>query len=100
MDPNKKITKKFTKKFDSKVISRQYFHRKTGLKIGRGSLFQPKKRDRNSHIELTRYPILLPLRTKQRTKSPVTLSCKEKEMYFRKQDFIEQVLLILKLTIG
>ena len=27
-----KITKKFTKKFDSKVINRQYFHRKTGLK--------------------------------------------------------------------
>ena len=32
MDPNRKITKKFTKKFDSKVINRQYFHRKTGLK--------------------------------------------------------------------
>ena len=35
MDPNIKITKKFTKKctkkFDSKVINRQYFHRKTGL---------------------------------------------------------------------
>ena len=29
MDPNGKITKKFTKKFDSKVINRQYFHRKT-----------------------------------------------------------------------
>ena len=33
MDPNRKITKKFTKKFDSKVINRQYFHRKTGLNI-------------------------------------------------------------------
>ena len=33
MDPNRKITKKFTKKFDNKIISRQYFHRKTGLKI-------------------------------------------------------------------
>ena len=32
MDPNRKITKKFTKNFDSKVINRQYFHRKTGLK--------------------------------------------------------------------
>ena len=32
MDPNRKITKKFTKKFGSKVINRQYFHRKTGLK--------------------------------------------------------------------
>ena len=36
MDPNIKITKKFTKKCtkkcDSKVINRQYFHRKTGLK--------------------------------------------------------------------
>ena len=32
MDPNRKIIKKFTKKFDSKVINRQYFHRKTGLK--------------------------------------------------------------------
>ena len=31
MDPNRKITKKFTKKFGSKVINRQYFHRKTGL---------------------------------------------------------------------
>ena len=29
MDPNRKITKKFTKKFDSKVINRQFFHRKT-----------------------------------------------------------------------
>ena len=26
-----KITKKFTKKFGSKVINRQYSHRKTGL---------------------------------------------------------------------
>ena len=34
MDPNRKITKNFTKKFDSKVIKRQYFHRKTGLKLG------------------------------------------------------------------
>ena len=33
MDPSRKITKKFTKKFDSKVINRQYFHRKTGLQI-------------------------------------------------------------------
>ena len=32
MDPCIKITKKFTKKFGSKVINRQYFHRKTGLK--------------------------------------------------------------------
>ena len=32
MDPNRKITKKFTKKFGSKVINRQYFHRKTKLK--------------------------------------------------------------------
>ena len=32
MDPYIKITKKFTKKFGSKVINRQYFHRKTGLK--------------------------------------------------------------------
>ena len=31
-NPNRKITKKFTKKFDSRVINRQYFHRKTGLK--------------------------------------------------------------------
>ena len=33
MDPNRKIANKFTKKFDSKVISRQYFHRKTRLKL-------------------------------------------------------------------
>ena len=31
MDPNRKITKNFTKKFGSKVINKQYFHRKTGL---------------------------------------------------------------------
>ena len=31
MNPYIKITKKFTKKFGSKVINRQYFHRKTGL---------------------------------------------------------------------
>ena len=32
MDLSRKITKKFTNKFDSKVINRQYFHRKTWLK--------------------------------------------------------------------
>ena len=32
MDSNRKITKKFTNKFGSKVINRQYFHIKTGLK--------------------------------------------------------------------
>ena len=32
MDANRKITMIVTKKFDSKVINRQYFHRKTGLK--------------------------------------------------------------------
>ena len=32
MDPIRKITKKFTKKLGSKVINRQYFHRKTGPK--------------------------------------------------------------------
>ena len=41
--------------------------------------WEAERRDRNSHIELTRYPILLPLRTKQSTKSPVTLSCKRKD---------------------
>ena len=35
MEPYINITKKFTKKFGSKVINRQYFHRKTGL----GSFF-------------------------------------------------------------
>ena len=33
MDPIRKIPKKFTKKFGNKVINRQYFRRKTGLKI-------------------------------------------------------------------
>ena len=32
MDPIRKIPKKFTKKFGNKVIKRQYFCRKTGLK--------------------------------------------------------------------
>ena len=32
MDPYKKMTKKFDKKSASKVINRQYFHRKTGHK--------------------------------------------------------------------
>ena len=35
MDSNRKITKKFTMKFDSKVINRQYFHRKTELNVTR-----------------------------------------------------------------
>ena len=33
MEPYIKTTKKFTKKFGSKGINRQYFHRKTGLKL-------------------------------------------------------------------
>ena len=33
MDPY--TTKKFTKKFGSKVINRQYFHRKAGLKCSK-----------------------------------------------------------------
>ena len=33
MEPYIKITKKFTKKFGSKVINKQYFHRKTGLTL-------------------------------------------------------------------
>ena len=33
MDLIRKIPKKFTKKFGNKVINRQYFRRKTGLKI-------------------------------------------------------------------
>ena len=32
MDLIRKIPKKFTKKFGNKVINRQYFRRKTGLK--------------------------------------------------------------------
>ena len=32
MDPIRKIPKKFTKKFGNKVINRQYFCKKTGLK--------------------------------------------------------------------
>ena len=32
MDLIRKIPKKFTKKFGSKVINKQYFRRKTGLK--------------------------------------------------------------------
>ena len=39
MDLIRKIPKKFTKKFGSKVINRQYFYRKTGLKSH--SLFVP-----------------------------------------------------------
>ena len=33
MDPIRKMPKKVTKKFVSKVINRQYFHRKTGLNV-------------------------------------------------------------------
>ena len=33
MDPNIKITKKFTKTFGTKIIDRQYSHRKTGLRM-------------------------------------------------------------------
>ena len=32
MDPIRKIAKEFSKKFGNKVINRQYFCRKTGLK--------------------------------------------------------------------
>ena len=32
MDPIRKIPSKFIKKFGNKVINRQYFRRKTGLK--------------------------------------------------------------------
>ena len=32
MDLIRKILKKFTKKFGNKIINRQYFHRRTGLK--------------------------------------------------------------------
>ena len=32
MDPIREIPKKFTKKFGNKVINRQYFRRRTGLK--------------------------------------------------------------------
>jgi hypothetical protein len=39
MDPYIKLTKKFTKKFGSKVINRQYFHRKTGLKTAEDSIY-------------------------------------------------------------
>ena len=37
MDPIRKIPKKFTKKFGNKVINRQYFRRKTGLKTAKTS---------------------------------------------------------------
>ena len=40
MDPYIKITKKFTKKFGSKVINRQYFHRKTRLKSYKNARLQ------------------------------------------------------------
>ena len=33
MDPNRKIPKRFTKKFVNKIINKQYFNRKTGLKL-------------------------------------------------------------------
>ena len=39
MDPNRKIPKKVTKTFVDKVINRQYFHRKTGLKLKRNVMF-------------------------------------------------------------
>ena len=38
MDPIRKIPKKVTKKFVSKVINRQYFHRKTGLKTSNSEI--------------------------------------------------------------
>ena len=39
MDLIRKIPKKFTKKFGNKVINRQYFRRKTGLK---SPIFMPQ----------------------------------------------------------
>ena len=38
MDPIRKIHMKITKKFVNKVINRQYFHRKTGLKTMTGKI--------------------------------------------------------------
>ena len=38
MDPIRKIPKKFTKKSGNKVINRQYFCRKTGLKTKTGKI--------------------------------------------------------------
>ena len=53
MDPIRKIPKKFTKKFGNKVINRQYFCRKTGLKalywLYQVAILYVKKLDQNPH---------------------------------------------------
>ena len=46
MDPNRKITKKF----DSKIINRQYFHRKTGLNMYIYSENLPAKKMQTSNF--------------------------------------------------
>ena len=59
MDPIRKIPKKFTKKSGNKVINRQYFRRKTGLKTktktktGKISYMPPP-------LDLTYYPFQRP----------------------------------------
>ena len=50
MQPYIKITNKFTKKFGSKVIKRQYFHRKTGLKFEIFNTFYNTKTVKNMHF--------------------------------------------------
>ena len=43
MDPIRNMPRKFTKKFGNKVINRQYFRRKTGLKIPHNLFSQSAK---------------------------------------------------------
>ena len=46
MDPIRKIPKKITKKFVSKVINKQYFQRKTRLKIMNVKIHYKNRRQR------------------------------------------------------
>ena len=53
MDLIRKIPKKFTKKFGNKVINRQYFRRRTGLKCVRADRCRKKLKH-----EMTGYDII------------------------------------------
>ena len=57
MDPNRKITNQFTNKFGSKVINRQYFHRKTGLKRERKKFLAVSWHGNNPRQTPTAVPI-------------------------------------------
>ena len=63
MDLIRKIPKKFTKKFGNKVINRQYFRRKTGLKASRASRAKTHQKQKQILANLYIFPCFQRLHT-------------------------------------